>query len=173
MLINTYREKAQLFIDGETLLSQEGTTQGDPLAMAMYAIAVTPLIKDLEDKSVKQVWYADDATACGKISNLKTWWDEITKKGLEYGYFPNAAKTWLVVKEEKLEEAHSIIFRGTNVSIASDGRKLLGAAIGTTRFVNSYVQQKVAKWTQEVEELSNIAITQVNFTLPTQHSRMA
>ena len=80
VLINTYREKAQLFIDGETLLSQEGTTQGDPLAMAMYAIAVTPLIKDLEDKSVKQVWYADDATACGKISNLKTWWDEITKK---------------------------------------------------------------------------------------------
>ena len=159
VLINTYREKAQLFIDGETLLSQEGTTQGDPLAMAMYAIAITPLIKDLEDKSVKQIWYADDATACGKISNLKTWWDEMTKKGPEYGYFPNAAKTWLVVKEEKLEEAHSI-FRGTNVSITSDGRKLLGAAIGTAHFVNSYVQQKVAKWTQEVEELSNIAITQ-------------
>ena len=74
-------------------------------------------------------------------------------------YFPNAAKTWLVVKEEKLEEAHSI-FRGTNVSITSDGRKLLGAAISTTRIVNSYIQQKVAKWTQEVEELSSIAITQ-------------
>ena len=72
---------------------------------------------------------------------------------------PNAAKTWLVVKEEKLEEAHSI-FRGTNVSITSDGRKLLGAVIGTARFVNSYVQQKVAKWTQEVEELSSIAVTQ-------------
>ena len=77
---------------------------------------------------------------------------------------PNAAKSWLVVKEEKLEEAHSI-FRGTNASITSDGRKLLGAAIGTTRFVNSYVQQKVAKWTQEVDELSNIVITQVNLTL--------
>ena len=30
-LIDTYREDIQLFFDGETLLSQEGTTQGDPL----------------------------------------------------------------------------------------------------------------------------------------------
>ena len=159
VLINTNRENAQLFIDGETLLSQEGTTQGDPLAMAMYAIAITPLINDLEDKSVKQIWYTDDATACGNILNLKIWWDEISKKGAEYGYFPNATKTWLVVKEEKLEEAHCI-FEGTNVAVTSDGRKLLGAAIGTSSFVNSYVQQKVAKWTQQVEELSNIVITQ-------------
>ena len=43
VLTNTYREDVQLFIDGEVLLSQEGTTQGDPLAMAMYAIAITPL----------------------------------------------------------------------------------------------------------------------------------
>ena len=159
VLINTYREDVQLFIDGETLLSQEGTTQGDPLAMAMYAIAITPLIDHLEDESVKQIWYADDATACGKISNLRTWWDQITNKGPDYGYFPNATKTWLVVKEEKLEEAQNT-FQGTNVAITSEGRKLLGAAIGTPSFIDAYVQQKVAEWTQEVEQLSNIATTQ-------------
>ena len=44
ILTNTYRENIDLFINGETIYSQEGTTQGDPLAMAMYAIAITPLI---------------------------------------------------------------------------------------------------------------------------------
>ena len=33
ILTSTYREDVQLFIDGETVLSQEGTTQGDPLAI--------------------------------------------------------------------------------------------------------------------------------------------
>ena len=71
ILINTYREDVRLFIDGETLLSQEGTTQGDPLAMAMYAVAVTLLIHRLKFEATKQVWFADDATAGGKLINLR------------------------------------------------------------------------------------------------------
>lgn len=35
ILINTYREASGLLIDGDVVLSMEGTTQGDPLAMAM------------------------------------------------------------------------------------------------------------------------------------------
>ena len=38
ILINTYRSNSCLFIDGHCILSKEGTTQSDPLAMAMYAI---------------------------------------------------------------------------------------------------------------------------------------
>ena len=37
-LANTYRLSAKLFV-GEVLLSMEGTTQGYPLAMPMYALA--------------------------------------------------------------------------------------------------------------------------------------
>ena len=46
-----------IYIDGRHLLSSEGTaTQGDPLAMAMYSVSVTPLIASLQDPSVAQVW---------------------------------------------------------------------------------------------------------------------
>ena len=48
VLINTYRMKADLFINGETIPSEEGTTQGEPLAMAMYAVAILPLIQQLK-----------------------------------------------------------------------------------------------------------------------------
>ena len=45
ILINTYREPTELFVDGEVLLSHEETTQGDRLAMPMYAITTVLLIK--------------------------------------------------------------------------------------------------------------------------------
>ena len=44
ILINTYRQDPELYIDGKIIFSKEGTTQGDPLAMAMYAIGILPLI---------------------------------------------------------------------------------------------------------------------------------
>ena len=69
VLINTYRSPASLFVSGDTILSEEGTTHGDPLAMPMYAIAMIPLICRLTD-NVTQIWYADDACACGQLSNL-------------------------------------------------------------------------------------------------------
>ena len=59
---NTYGMPIRLFITGEgELSSTEGTTQGDPLAMAMYTLAVTPLIRDLchRQPDISQVWYAD------------------------------------------------------------------------------------------------------------------
>ena len=47
ILINTYRMDCSLFIDGETIYLCEGTTQGDPLAMFMYALATLPLMETL------------------------------------------------------------------------------------------------------------------------------
>ena len=57
---------------GGELRSQEGTTQGDPLAMPFYAISVMVLISFLHDAydMVKQVWFADDSTAAGKLHAL-------------------------------------------------------------------------------------------------------
>ena len=57
VLINTYRFDVNLYIGGETLLSEEGTTQGDPLVMPMYTLGIVPLINALsDDDDVKQVW---------------------------------------------------------------------------------------------------------------------
>ena len=97
ILINTYRSPAGLFIAGDTLLSEEGTTQGDPLAMPMYALATLPLIKRISGGAT-QVWYADDACAYSSVSQLKQWWEHLRQVGPCFDYNVNPTKSWLVTK---------------------------------------------------------------------------
>ena len=56
------------------LLSLDGATQGCPLAMAMYALALVPLVSEVLP-SCNQVWFADDATGCDKLKRLLAWFD--------------------------------------------------------------------------------------------------
>ena len=59
--------------------------------MAMFALAMVPLI-DKVSSEVRQIWYADDASAGGKLDGLSAWWDKVTELGPQLGYFPNSAK---------------------------------------------------------------------------------
>ena len=78
---NTYRQPVELFVDGESILSTEGTTQGDPMGMPMYALGILPLICNLDTHSVHQIWYADDTCASGSLHNLRRWWDDLLPLG--------------------------------------------------------------------------------------------
>ncbi len=144
ILINTYRDNSLLFIDGQCMLSKEGTTQGDPLAMAMYAIGTQPLTRRL-DGMAKQVWYADDSAAGSSLERLKRWWDLLKEIGPLYGYFPNGSKTHVLAKPHHAETAREI-FRGTGVIISTEGERYLGGAIGNTSFLRQYVERKVEGW---------------------------
>ena len=72
ILSNTYCAPIKLFMVGDEVASSEGTTQGDQLPMAMYALAIKLLIDKLRvlEPSEKQVWFADDATAAGRLASL-------------------------------------------------------------------------------------------------------
>ena len=154
-----YRVDSNQYINGETIPSREGTTQGDPLAMAMYAIGTTPLIHRLLTEDVRQAWFADDASAAGALHALRRWWDRLIEIGPEYGYFPNASKTWLIVKEESLSHAQDV-FCGSGVQITNEGNRHLGAAIGSNSFREKYVKDKVATWVEEIDRLTSIAESQ-------------
>ena len=82
---NTYHSECDLFVGGSIIKSAEGTTQGDPLAMAMYAVATIPLIKQ-KGQQIMQAWYADDAAGVGSLTNVRDWWDKIVSLGPAYGY---------------------------------------------------------------------------------------
>ena len=164
---NTYGSPTKLYIEGgkggktDILLSEEGTTQGDPIAMAMYSIGMSVLQSKLEfeDTNIKSAAYADDYFGAGSLKNLRVWWDRLEKIGPMYGYKANAGKTWLVVKKDKQQEAKEI-FGNTAIQITTEGKKHLGAVIGSGGFKDKYVQEKVTEWCNEVRELAQIAQTE-------------
>ena len=162
-LHNTYQTAAEMIIPGErnyeTIYSEEGSTQGDVGAMGEYGIATKPLINKLSDAinshECKQAWFADDSSAAGKILELKKWWDLLCQIGPQYGYFPLARKSVLIVKPEFKEMAEEIFF-GSEVKITAEGERHMGAVIGSQDFKEAYVTNKVLKWIEDVEELTVI-----------------
>ena len=87
VLINTYRDGAQLCIDGESIASAEETSQGDHLAMAMYALGVKPSIESMGSvNEARQVWFADDCTSSGSALQLLHWWQALLTLVPQYGY---------------------------------------------------------------------------------------
>ena len=87
---NCYQRNARLFvIGGLELRSSEGTTQGDPLGMAIYAMAISPLldllIASTNGNQNKMAAFADDVSASGKIKCLREWWSHLIEAGPKYG----------------------------------------------------------------------------------------
>ena len=84
---NCYRTPSRLFIiGGKEISSKEGTTQGDPLAMAIYSLGVSTMLDmlvnylALNDLNTKMVAFADDLTGVGKITTLCQWWKNLCEK---------------------------------------------------------------------------------------------
>ena len=89
-------------------------------------VCIFVLVKQLAMPDLKQIWYADDAGATGLLIELRKWWDKLVEVGPPLGYFPEATKTWLVVKPH-LEQKAQNIFDGTGVKITTEGKKYLGS----------------------------------------------
>ena len=127
--------------------------------MPMYAIGILPLINQLQSTDAKQVWFADDTMAGGCLEQLHEWWVKLNNLGTALGYFVNPSKTWLIVKEEHLSTAAER-FLNTRVNITTEGKRHLGAALGSRSFVVSYTQDKVKEWASSIQKLASIATTQ-------------
>ena len=130
--------------------------------MQFYGISTVPIIQKLSyDKTkIHQVWLADDATGAGTLEHLKVWWDKVTLEGRKHGYHVKPSKSWLILKDpNKLEEATNI-FQNSPIKITVDGKRHLGAALGTNDFKISYISEKVENWCKKMEKLAEIAKTQ-------------
>ena len=84
---------------------------------------------------------------------------KIQTAGPAFGYFPNRSKTWLLTKEDHLEQAKEL-FENCNIHITSTGQKHLGSTVGSESFSYGYVNAKISTWVDELERLCEIAKTE-------------
>ena len=165
---NTYQCPADLVInkvnnngDDDHITSEEGVTQGDVCAMALYGVSTKPIIQKLHEDTnsdrCRQCWYADDASVAGELAEMKKWWDQLQVIGPKYGYLPNEKKTVLIVKDlEGLVKAQEV-FRGAGIEITTAGDRHLGAVIGSSEFREMYVRKKVSGWIKDLRLMVEIA----------------
>ena len=130
--------------------------------MAMYALGLSLLQSELKHEitKVKSVAYADNYVGAGCLQDLSKWWDNLTKRGPCYRYYPNAVKSLLIVTLDKENLAREL-FNGTNIKITSIGACHLGATVGSEKF-KDYVKIKVEEMTLELKKLSKIGETELH-----------
>ena len=133
---NTYEVAPRLFVAKDLeLRSEEGTTQGLPIAVGAYALGLSVLQSktSLNNTGAKCTAYIDDLVGAGKLQEVKNLWDEICKHEPPLRCNPNATKSCLIAQEE-MKDLTMEIFKDTGIMITTEGKKHLGAVIGSLRF---------------------------------------
>ena len=111
------------------------------------------------DLQTREVAFADDPIVAEKLADIKIFWDKLSTISPKYGYFPKSTKSYLIVKKNYLKDAKTI-FTDTNINIIADGRKHLGALVGSDTHKVQYVKNLVDDWNTQLKLLLTITETQ-------------
>ena len=161
---NCYRHEIRLICrrpgqEALILLSKEGVTQGDPLAMALYGIALLPLAELLRKAcpEVLQPWYADDAAMQGRAQAVAKCFQLLIKLGPMFGYFPEPEKSFCICPLAT-EAAAAAVFAAESLPLSfSRGHRYVGGFVGSRSMQDRWVEPMVDKWVVGIKALAKVA----------------
>ena len=132
-------DTSHLLVDKKTILSREGCTQGDPLAMLMYGIAIKPPILKLQTPRTVQKWYADNGNAAWTLQQLHELFENLSNQGPSFGYHVNVPKLQLIVKPSTKQKAK--IFLRKSMSKFSMVREFSDQLLAVTSICRVFERQ--------------------------------
>ena len=75
---------------------------------------------------------------------LRDWFNLLSNKGPNYGYFPEPTKSVLIVNSQHEAEAQSL-YEGLGVKVVF-GHRFLGGYVGYCQHMEEFVVSKVQRW---------------------------
>ena len=161
---NCYRHEVMLVFqnpgkEATILWSKEGVTQGDPMAMMLYGIAILPLAQMLKKEypSVLQPWYADDSAMMGPHALNAKVVKLLVEKGPCFGYYPEPEKSWHICSEAE-EPAAMAAFDAEGLQVRfTRGQRYVGGYIGSAETQEEWLAPMMVKWTEAVKTFAAVA----------------
>eukprot|EP00957_Ditylum_brightwellii_P165721 12616331-Ditylum_brightwellii.AAC.1 len=155
---NAYRHWQKLVLQGhkDLVMSKEDVTQGDLLTMILYALAVLPIILNLErfmtemdiTEAQLQKWFADDSAIGAFFQSIKEWYGELCVIGPPLVHHPDSDKSILVTHLKSFLTAKGFfIDYGFKMK---EGHCYLGGYIISSALQETYVSEKVHEWVASV-----------------------
>ena len=156
-----YGRDSHLLFGSETLLSQCGFHQGDPLAALLFSLvlqSLVNLIKERVPSLMLNAWYLDDGTLIGTVEELQAVVDMVKVEGPSKGLILSTAATSAPAPPKStiwspghVGGAEDPLDRGLE-RVTAEGVTLLGAPLGSPAFVEESLKHKV----QKVEEITGL-----------------
>ena len=143
----------------EIILSKDGVTQVDPLVMALYGIALTPLVDILQENfpDVLQLWYADDAATKGPPDRVAACFKILCDLGPMLGYFPESEKSFAIcplATETEVKTAFAV--EDLAVKTCRGHRYVYGYVVSLA-MKNRWIKPMVEKWVGAINMLAKVA----------------
>ena len=160
-----YGPRAFLVFGANILLSCKGVHQGDPLALLLFAVVLHTLInrlREIQPPLAMSAWLSDDGTLVGTADALSAAVDIIRAEGPPLGLHlsPEKSTFWEGGRDLPSDPI------GRNIPPAPrDGFEILGAPIGSDRFVSGCLDKKVDKISAIVDKLHLIDDLQSEYCL--------
>jgi len=136
---DNYAYAPQLQTRQHTILSEEGTQQGDPLGPLEFCLAIHPLLESLT--SPFTIGYMDDLTLAGPIDQVEHDIRLIEKEASMYGLKLNRTKC--ETSARSYDEAKNIQTFAEFENIAVEDLSLLGAPLLPGKAVDKTIQKKI------------------------------
>ena len=155
---NLYENPTPAYHGEHKLQIEEGTIQGCALSTAIYDIGISPLVKEMQEEGIQQIWMVDDLGVAGNAETLKNWFKTLRKRGPTYGYKPKKGKCYLISKDQNAANIFQKEIK-EGLLTQADGTRYLGGPIGAEDFKLNFFKMKAKKLTNKIEKVIKLGKT--------------